>query len=391
MGKVYHTELFTSFSKNSQTYPQMFSKTQTKKLTHFEEICEKLFTPFVIVIIFIFIFSIYVFTNLSGKLDSKLKVYFLNIGQGDAIFIQTQSGNSMLIDSGPQNEKVIAEVQKFKNLFNRNINILLATHADADHIGSMKKVMEKFNFQKFAFSGLSSDTEIFRDLMNKIESQTNGQSKLQNPNQNQKLLTLTAGMSVVLDPKNNVRFDVLFPDFDYQIDAYQKCQSKNDAVEKIRSANKSKLNSNLNSKTRSKVTTKNSCLKFLSIETNLNSVVGKLTFGSTSFMLTGDAPMEVEHFIIKKYGDGIRSDVLKLGHHGSKSSTAPEFLNEVSPNFVVISVGAGNRYGHPHKIVLDNIDVYKMTHSDFVKTLRTDLDGTISFGSDGSSIFLESN
>ena len=106
-------------------------------------------------------------------------------------------------------------------------------------------------------------------------------------------------------------------------------------------------------------------------------------------MLTGDAPSEVEKFIIKRYSrkaNSLKSDVLKLGHHGSKTSTSPEFLEAVSPNFAIVSSGKDNRYGHPHKRVLDTITELKKNQPKFEKVLRTDVDGTISFYSDGFTI-----
>ncbi|MCF7865534.1 MAG: MBL fold metallo-hydrolase [Candidatus Pacebacteria bacterium] len=345
---------------------------------------------FLLFVIFSFAFVGYIFQSLNNT-KSKLQVHFLDVGQGDAILIQVGNSNSMLIDSGPQNEKVISEIQKFKNIFDRNLNILLATHADADHIGSMKKVIEKFGFQRFTFSGLSSETKIFKDLMTSI-GDTDLIAKLKeknihdtSPQMHQRLLTLTAGMSIVLDQQDNVHFDVLFPDFDFQIEAYQKC--KNGMQNKNESSGQNKIKS----KTISKTQKRNPCLKFLSTETNLNSVVGKLTFGSTSFILTGDAPIEVEDFIIKKYGERIHADVLKLGHHGSKTSTSPNFLNVVSPNFAVISAGIGNRYNHPHKIVLDNLNAFKEKDSNFRRTLRTDIDGTISFYSDAKNLTIKTS
>ncbi|MDQ5911908.1 MAG: competence protein ComEC [Patescibacteria group bacterium] len=353
-----------------------------------------------------FSFSVYVLMSLTNiklldvlssgdhKSENLLQVHFLNIGQGDAIYIVAPNKNSMLIDSGPQNEKVIAEVQKFKSMFDRRINVLLATHADADHIGSMKKAIEKFQYQVFAYSGLGSDTKLFADLMSVVNDAADSASQnlsaenlvdAKNTKSTNKV-TLTAGMSVVLDEKNNIRFDVLFPDFDYQIEAYQECTKK----EKYKPENKNVKNSK-NSKSKKTGTKlkpqKNVCLKSLSTETNLNSVVGKLSHGSTSFMLTGDVPSEVEKFIIKKYSD-IRADVLKLGHHGSKTSTSPEFLLEVGPRFAVVSAGKENRYGHPHKKVLDTITEFKNHQPKFEKVLRTDVDGTISFESDGNSLLL---
>lgn len=356
--------------------------------------------------------SVYVFVSLTNiklsdvlvdnnkKSGDLLKVHFLNIGQGDAIYIVAPNKNSMLIDSGPQNEKVIAEVQKFKSIFDRQLNVLLTTHADADHIGSMKKVIEKFQYQIFAYSGLSSDTKLFADLMSiinesagsggqnfsvKNSDDTRGAKNTKNSKSANKI-TLTAGMSIVLDQKNRIRFDVLFPDFDYQIDAYQKCLKKEkDKIEK-RKIKDSKNSKSKKAETKTK-TLKDVCLKNLSTETNLNSVVGKLSYGSTSFMLTGDAPIEVEKFIIEKYSD-IRADVLKLGHHGSKTSTSPEFLEAVSPNFTIVSAGKENKYGHPHKRVLDTIAEFKKNQLKFEKVLRTDVNGTISFYSDGSDILV---
>lgn len=346
-------------------------------------------------------FSVYVLMSLTNiklsdvlvtnnnKSENLLKVHFLNIGQGDAIYIVAPNKNSILIDSGPQNEKVIAEVQKFKSMFDRQLNVLLATHADADHIGSMKKVIEKFQYQIFAYSGLSSDTELFADLMSAVNENTdNARQNFSAENladakniKSANKITLTAGMSILLDQKNNIRFDVLFPDFDYQIEVYQECVKK----EEDKIGNKSSKKSKPQKDVVSRKIKKDVCVKHLSTETNLNSVVGKLSYGSTSFMLTGDAPLGVEKFIIKKYSD-IRADVLKLGHHGSKTSTSPEFLAVVDPTFVVVSAGKENRYGHPHKKVLDTITEFKNHQPKFEKVLRTDIDGTISFESDGNSL-----
>lgn len=345
-----------------------------------------------------FALSIYVFLNLASTVytGARLEVHFLNIGQGDAIFIQSPNRNSMLIDSGPQNEKVISEVQKFKNIFDRNISALLITHADADHIGSMKKVMEDFEYQVFMHGGLRADTNLFKDLMSEVNSANNADKN--------KSIVLTAGMNIILDSEKNIKFEVLFPDFNFQIDAYKNCREK---VLAKQATSKTPSKSSKSNK-------KDTCLKFLNIETNLNSIVGRLSYGSTSFMLTGDAPIEVERFIISKYKNqnyenpksknggsrinttDIQSDVLKLGHHGSKTSTSPEFLEAVRPSYAIVSAGKDNRYGHPHKKVLDTIETFRKSafensHLDFEGVYRTDIDGTISFYSDGNNISVIQN
>lgn len=377
-----------------------------------------------------FMLSFYVFLNLSGdsvpkslissvppnsKSQRLLAVHVLDIGQGDAIYIEAPNKNSMLIDSGSPDQKVIAEIQKFKNIFDRRLNVLLITHADADHIGSMKKVIEKFAYQIFAYSGLSSDTKLFQDLISTVTAKSSGQNgaheKDQSAMQKQlpKNLVLTSGMSIVLDDGDSqdyssthsspIKFDVLFPDSDFQIDAYQNCKTTEAvkfAAKRSKGEAKSKSKIMPSSKSKTKASKKDPCLKFLNTETNLNSIVGRLSYGSTSFMLTGDSPIEIEKFIIEKYGNlrspkyihpiDLHVDVLKLGHHGSKTSTSPEYLEALSPEFAAISVGQGNRYGHPNKSVLDNIEAFANTHADFQKVLRTDTDGTITFYSDGGTV-----
>lgn len=320
--------------------------------------------------------------------SKKLGVHFLNIGQGDAIYIHAPNQNTFLIDSGPQNEKVLSEIYKFKSFFDRYIHTLLITHADADHIGSMKKVIKTFGHQIFLSSGLKTDTALFVDLMqsaNMIDTVDLDDSD--GTHTRSKNILLTVGMTIVLDKQKDIKFEVLFPDFEYHINQYNDC---------AKTKHKNKRDRN------------NVCLKYINSETNLNSIVGRLSYGSTSFMLTGDSPIEVERFLISKYSDSrkLESEVLKLGHHGSKTSTSPEFLAAVSPDFAVVSSGKGNRYGHPHKKVLDTITQYKKVPSRNVESrnvhsrnselrmeirnqieiLRTDVDGTISFYSDGSNV-----
>ncbi len=321
--------------------------------------------------------------------NEKLGIHFLNVGQGDAIYIQLPNKNTMLIDSGPPNEKVISEIYKLKNMFDRNINALLITHADADHIGSMQKIIENFNYQAFIFSGLKTNTNLFSDLMGVVNKKQNGEPVYQQ-------IILNAGMTIILDAKRNIKFEVLFPDFEYHIEAYKNCKEHESKIKFVK----------MKSKTRSKsLSKKDACLKKISLETNLNSIVGRLSYGSTSFLLTGDAPIEIEKFLISKYGikdissrddieynsklsnsNQLQSSVLKLGHHGSKTSTSQEFLGVVAPEYIIVSAGKNNRYGHPHKKVLDNIELYKSEHSNFQRVLRTDMDGTINLYSDGKTI-----
>ena len=115
-------------------------------------------------------------------------------------------------------------------------------------------------------------------------------------------------------------------------------------------------------------------------ETNTASIVTKLTYGDTSFLLTGDSPIAIEKYLSMIDGKNLKSDVLKAGHHGSRTSTSESFASLVSPEYAVISAGKDNRYGHPHKEVLDILEKIKAT---ILKTYEL---GTISFSSDGEKI-----
>jgi beta-lactamase superfamily II metal-dependent hydrolase len=116
---------------------------------------------------------------------------------------------------------------------------------------------------------------------------------------------------------------------------------------------------------------------------NNYSIVIRVTYGTTSFLFTGDAQALSEQEMLSK-GYNLKADVLKVGHHGSNSSTTQQFLNAVSPKYGVIEVGAGNDYGHPHQVTLDKLVSANVT------VYRTDLNGTIIFKSDGSGITVTS-
>jgi len=116
------------------------------------------------------------------------------------------------------------------------------------------------------------------------------------------------------------------------------------------------------------------------LATNDGSIVGRLVYGDTSIMFTGDSPENVEHYLVSLDDKNLKSDVLKVGHHGSRTSTSKEFVGFVSPTYATISLGQGNSYGHPHKETLDTLEKFD------IKTLRTDQQGTITIESDGKNI-----
>ncbi|MCE9628988.1 MAG: MBL fold metallo-hydrolase [Candidatus Vogelbacteria bacterium] len=240
-----------------------------------------------------------------------LRVSFLNIGQGDAIFIEAPNGNQMLIDGGA-GKVVLSELGQVIPWSDRFIDLVVATHPDADHIGGLYFVLDRFQIGALLESGVSADTQIYKRLESELIT-----------NQVPQILA-RRGMKVILD--KDVTFTVLYPDQD---------------------------------------TTK--------METNDASIVGRLEYKGTSFYLNGDSPLKVENYLTQKDGSQIQSTVLKVGHHGSRTSTGQSFLEVVDPVYAVISAGKNNRYGHPHPEVVEKLE------NKNIKILSTAEDGRITF------------
>jgi beta-lactamase superfamily II metal-dependent hydrolase len=249
--------------------------------------------------------------------STELQVVFLNVGQGDAIWIQAPNGKEVLIDAGP-NQTTLAELSKVKSFFDRTIDFIMITHSDKDHIGGFPEIFERYTITNVIESEISSPTIIDKTVTSSIEQERATK------------IIARAGERIVLDPKNGVVIDVLFPD--------QKTQGW---------------------------------------ETNEASLIVKLSYGSNSFLLTGDAPAEVEDFLVQIYGSQLQSDVLKLGHHGSKTSTSDAFITTVQPDIAIVSAGLGNRYGHPHPEVIERAENAN------VQVLETAQQGSITCRSNG--------
>lgn len=267
-----------------------------------------------------------------------LTVAFLNIGQGDAIFIDAPSGNQMLVDGG-QGKAVLRELSKVMPFYDKSIDVILATHPDADHVGGLNDVLDKYKVDLFLEPGVESDTAIYKNLEDKVlEKEKVG-----------KIERIEVRRGMVVDLGDGAIFEILYPVLDPR-----------------------------------------------GMETNTASIVGRLAYGENEFLLTGDSPINIEDYLISlescqgqslkcpgSKGLSLAADVLKAGHHGSRTSTGEEFVNAVSPEYVVISAGKDNRYGHPHQEVLD------ILNQAGVKILRTDMQGRIIFESDGVNLKLK--
>ncbi|MAG12774.1 competence protein ComEC [bacterium] len=247
-----------------------------------------------------------------------LTVAFLDVGQGDAVFIEAPNGNQMLIDGGG-NTRVLQELSTVMPFYDRSIDVVLATHPDKDHIGGLPAVLKNFKVDYFIEPGIAVETGAYEELVRLIALEGSEN------------VIARRGMKIFLDEK--VYLLVLFPDRD------MSGVSANDA-----------------------------------------SIIAKLIYEDTSFLFTGDASQKMENFVVSLDGKMIDVDVLKIGHHGSKTSTSDLFLGYASPLFSVISAGVANRYGHPHEEVIARLEQFES------EILRTDEQGTIIFKSDGKNV-----
>jgi beta-lactamase superfamily II metal-dependent hydrolase len=258
--------------------------------------------------------------------DGTLTVAFLDIGQGDSILIRSPNGMTMLIDGGNSdrdaNEVIVPKLREWGA---DGLDVMVATHPDADHIGGLPEVLENFPVETVALTGQVHSTQIYERLLTDIRDL------------NVNAIQTRTGTTIPFDP--SVRVEVLGPDDEF-------VQDDND--------------------------------------TNNASIVIRLTYGSVSFMLTGDAE-DAEEGDILASGADLRSAILKVGHHGSRSSTSELFLAAVDPQIGVISAGAGNQYGHPHQEVLDRLEQAG------VQIYRTDQSGTITITTNGSTIDVETD
>jgi len=245
--------------------------------------------------------------------SKELKVIFFDVGQGDSALIE-QGSKQILIDGGPDGKKVMEKLGEYVPFWDRNIEVVIATHPDEDHISGLTDVMENYNIGEVIDNGVNSDTQIYKKFKDIIAQKGIGE------------IEGKAGMDINIG--ENIKMKIISPD---------GTEDKNNPK-----------------------------------DTNLSSIVTKLTYGDKSFLFTGDFPTEGEPTLISKNFD-LHSQVLKVAHHGSKYATSDEFLDKVHPEEAVISVGKNNRYGHPAQEVLDRLNAHK------IKILRTDERGDVEY------------
>ena len=241
-------------------------------------------------------------------------VRFVDVGQGDCEIVQFPDGRNIIIDGGT-NETSSELVNAIKSYGIKRFDYVVATHPHEDHIGGLDDVIKSFEIGNVYLPDTSSSSMSFKNLVESI-SQSGA-----------KVNRAYAGVTMI--DETDIRAEFLAPVSNYYED-----------------------------------------------ENNYSSVL-KLTYKGFSFLFTGDAETISEYDMIEN-GAYLKSDVLKVGHHGSTTSTSNQFLRAVNPAVAVISVGRDNSYGHPHREILERLSDLKL--------YRTDLNGTVTVFCDGERL-----
>ena len=247
-----------------------------------------------------------------------LTVAFIDVGQGDAIYIESPTGNQVLVDGG-KNSAVLRGLGELISATDHSLDVVIATHPDMDHIGGLPEIFKRFEVGQFFESGVRDDGA--------------DQKALDDSVRNEGLIPGHGYPGTRLAIGGGAYIEFLFPESDAAL-----------------------------------------------FESNTGSIVVRAVYGDTAFMLTGDSPAAVEQHLARRYGPTLSSDVLKVGHHGSKTSSSEMFLSAVSPQYAVISAGCNNSYGHPHTEVLERLRTFKTA------ILETCKEGTVLFTSDGRNV-----
>lgn len=252
--------------------------------------------------------------------DTSLTVHYIDVGQGDSILITLSTGETMLIDAGPNASEEALEAYLKKQKVDE-FDYVIFTHPHEDHIGGGDKVVQSYDIENIIMPYAETDTATYERLLTAID---------------EKQLTVKEAVSGDVYSVGDADFQILAPNST----AYDN--------------------------------------------TNNYSVVIRLEYGDRAFLFMGDAEKEVEEEILDKYTEAeLWADVLKLGHHGSSTSTSQSFLETVRPFYGIISCGSGNSYGHPHSETLKKLkDIDAAVY-------RTDLSGTIRAVTDGQRLVFE--
>ena len=246
----------------------------------------------------------------------NLKIVFLDVGQGDATLIITPHGRQILIDAGASSSSIGGSLARYMNASDRSLDMVIMTHPDLDHVGGVLSLIDDYRIDRLMHSGLLAGSSVYEAIA------------LRSVKKNIPIFTAHVGQRIILDA--GVYLDIYSP-----------------------------------------------YAGFESAQANDHSIVMKLIYGNNSVLITGDASKYIEHDMVQSFAGSLQSDILKIGHHGSQTSSSDEFIETVAPEYGVISAGCNNRYGHPHADVLARLFRYEL------EVLDTCREGDVVFEGDG--------
>ena len=253
--------------------------------------------------------------------NDLLKIEFFDVGQGDAEFIETPSKQQILIDGGPD-MSVLEKLGKAMPFYDRYIDLVILTHPETDHLNGLIEVLKRYDVGAVITAGIIRDTQEYKEWINVLEEK--------------RIPIYIAKADGIIDFGNNINLNILYP--------FESLSGK-------------KLS-----------------------DTNNSSIVSQLVCGDFEALFTGDIEKSAENKLISA-GINLNSDILKIAHHGSKTSTSDVFLEAVNALVAIIEVGKDNNYGHPHQEVLERLKNLNI--------LQTGKDGDIKIFSDGKEFFVK--
>jgi competence protein ComEC len=260
--------------------------------------------------------------------DDRLHVSFFDVGQGDSILIQTPSGQNILIDGGPDSQKINLELSERLPFWDRTIDLMVSTQPQADHVTGLVEVLQRYNVGQVLESGVSYDSSIYQEWCSFVEDKGIEHD------------VACAGQEI--DFGDGVKMEVLNP-------PAILWQETSDDVDN-------------------------------------NGVVLRLSWGNVSFLFTADIRADTELELIRQRAN-LKSTVLKVAHHGSDTSTSEHFLAAVDPEVAVICVGADNPYGHPHQEIVDRLTDRLGEENVYL----TSTNCTIEFITDGETLWVKTD
>ncbi|HWP21153.1 MAG TPA: MBL fold metallo-hydrolase [Candidatus Cryosericum sp.] len=258
-----------------------------------------------------------------AETETGLLVTFLDVGQGDCVFLQSPSGKTLLVDGGPESaSQTVLDFLDKKGVV--GLDAVIASHLHADHIGGLISVIDVYPVGTFYDPPFDAESETYYQLLDALKEN------------NVTIRSPIASANSFIEWDDDVQIRILSP---YGID-YGRVDDFNDT-----------------------------------------SYILRVTYGSTSLLLAGDATQVAEKLALKALPNSyFKADVLKVGHHGSSDSTGKKFLDAVNPSIAIISCGLNNEYGHPDQALLDRLNKQNIT------IYRTDQNGTITLLLDGTNV-----